>query len=189
MSGWDVCTMEPNGVLRWIECHPSLAGYIQAVGVIATVAIAIFGPPLGSWIAGIQARIARKRQTIKWAKALLPSVNTLIERIDARISTLGTYDEPDDGSWNIFHDNIMIELPGALDIMLVVSGNFDADRGACIKRLNDDARGYNKFVMDRLQLMQNSPRPSWEKFRADIFGALRQLKEQALETVAQIRRM
>jgi hypothetical protein len=38
MSGWDACLLEPNIALKWIECHPSTAGWLQAVfSVMATL--------------------------------------------------------------------------------------------------------------------------------------------------------
>jgi hypothetical protein len=43
-SGWDACVQEPWIFLRWLECHPALAGYLQFVGVF----VAIFG---SAWIA------------------------------------------------------------------------------------------------------------------------------------------
>lgn len=41
---WNACTMEPSAVLRWIECHPGLAGYVQAVGAVAAIAVALAFP-------------------------------------------------------------------------------------------------------------------------------------------------
>lgn len=42
MLEWNACTLEPNALLRWIECHSSLGGYIAAVGTIAAVFSAIW---------------------------------------------------------------------------------------------------------------------------------------------------
>jgi hypothetical protein len=49
MSGWDACTMEPNSILRWVECHPGLAGYLQALGVVAAVLVAFFAPRIADY--------------------------------------------------------------------------------------------------------------------------------------------
>jgi hypothetical protein len=44
MAGWDACTEEPNRWLRWIECHPGFASWLQAGGTIVAIAIAIAIP-------------------------------------------------------------------------------------------------------------------------------------------------
>ena len=82
---WDACTMEPRALLRWIECHPGLAGYIQAVGVVATVALALLGPPAARLWAAWKHRRARRRQTRAIALALIPFVNQISETIGDHI--------------------------------------------------------------------------------------------------------
>jgi hypothetical protein len=37
VSDWVACTSEPSSLLRWIECHPALGGYIQAIGVFVAI--------------------------------------------------------------------------------------------------------------------------------------------------------
>lgn len=49
MTGWDACIREPWAILRWIECHSGLAGYLQAVGTVAAVAVAAFAPRIAEW--------------------------------------------------------------------------------------------------------------------------------------------
>lgn len=43
MEIWNACTQEPNSWLRWIECHPGTAGWLQAIfsilAIIATAAV------------------------------------------------------------------------------------------------------------------------------------------------------
>jgi hypothetical protein len=41
---WNACATEPSAVLRWIECHPGLAAWVQAVGTIAAVLLAMAVP-------------------------------------------------------------------------------------------------------------------------------------------------
>lgn len=57
MAAWDACTQEPNSWLRWIECHPGLAGYLQALGVILAVVIAFLSPQIAGWYAKRQRRV------------------------------------------------------------------------------------------------------------------------------------
>ena len=41
---WNACTMEPSIVLRWVECHPAMAAWVQAIGTIFAVFIAVAVP-------------------------------------------------------------------------------------------------------------------------------------------------
>lgn len=40
---WNACTLEPNSVVRWMECHPGTGSYIQAFGGIAALVLSIVG--------------------------------------------------------------------------------------------------------------------------------------------------
>jgi hypothetical protein len=44
--GWDACTQEANVEVRWFECHPGTASYVQAVGSILAILVAILAPIL-----------------------------------------------------------------------------------------------------------------------------------------------
>jgi hypothetical protein len=41
--GWDACTLDPNWVVRWFECHPGAGSWAQAIlsGVAILAAIAV----------------------------------------------------------------------------------------------------------------------------------------------------
>src|SRR5271168_1205969 len=103
---WDACTIEPNSWLRWIECHPGLAGYVQAVGVVGTLMLALLGPPVAQLIEFVRERRARNKTTISVARSLLPYVNSMLERIEGRLVTLSTYSEPEGSDWGLFFQNM-----------------------------------------------------------------------------------
>ncbi len=44
MIGWSACTMEPNIILRWIECHPASVMTIQAIATFLAIVAAIAVP-------------------------------------------------------------------------------------------------------------------------------------------------
>ena len=48
---WNACSMEPSAALRWVECHPGLAAWVQAVGTIAAVLLAIAVPTAVEFVA------------------------------------------------------------------------------------------------------------------------------------------
>src|ERR1041385_7341778 len=51
---WNACAMEPSAVLRWVECHPGLAAWFQAVGTIAAVLLALAAPIASEFIARLR---------------------------------------------------------------------------------------------------------------------------------------
>ncbi len=51
---------ERNPLLRWIECHPGFAGYLQVLGVALSILVAAFIP---WWLANRDAR-ARRREAL-----------------------------------------------------------------------------------------------------------------------------
>ena len=76
--GWDACTQEPLAVIRWIECHPGTAGWVQTVGILLAIGTAVVIP----WIihtqqqrapaksearfnAGVQDALRQAREAIK----------------------------------------------------------------------------------------------------------------------------
>jgi hypothetical protein len=44
MMGWDACTQEPLAAIRWIECHPGTAGWVQTLGILLAIATAVVIP-------------------------------------------------------------------------------------------------------------------------------------------------
>ncbi|HEY2071783.1 MAG TPA: hypothetical protein VGG48_19640 [Rhizomicrobium sp.] len=186
MSGWDACTMEQNHWLRWIECHPGLAGYLQAVGVVGTLVLALLGPLVARWIGRFRERRARNAKTLSLARSLLPHVNTLLERIHGRLETLGTYSEPEGNDWGLFLQNMMIEIPGPLDIRF---SGFDLDQArlAFYARLVEEARGYDNTLGNKQR--EGAREGEWGALRRAIHADLTKLRELALDASAKIRDM
>ena len=59
LMGLNACGFEPSSAVRWIECHPGLAAWVQAVGTILAVVIALTVPIA----AELLARRGRSRRT------------------------------------------------------------------------------------------------------------------------------
>jgi hypothetical protein len=77
--------MEPSHTLRWIECHPSLAGYIQAVGIVGTLVLAVLGPPLIYLFNNLYGWWYRRLDAIVTAHNARVAVCNLLQQIDARL--------------------------------------------------------------------------------------------------------
>lgn len=81
MSTGNLCSVD---WLHWIECHPGLAGYIQAAGVIITVALALLGPPVVLLFRTARAWWLRRLDDIQYAHVARESIEAMITHIDAR---------------------------------------------------------------------------------------------------------
>jgi hypothetical protein len=44
VMNWSACTFEPNGIIRWMERHPGTSSYVQAIGAIAAIDLALAIP-------------------------------------------------------------------------------------------------------------------------------------------------
>ena len=65
---WDACTMEPSTWLRWIECHPALGSWIQGIGTLLAILVAVWVPMI------IRSREEHYEQTL-YEKRLLEIIS------------------------------------------------------------------------------------------------------------------
>jgi hypothetical protein len=77
MLGWDACTLEPNAVLRWIECHPSAAGWAQAFGTFVAVLVAIAVPAIGRYLESTAIKADRADRSRQFVTNLLPYIGAI----------------------------------------------------------------------------------------------------------------
>src|SRR4051812_33615780 len=73
MAGWDACTLEGLAFLRWIECHPALGGYLQAIGVV----MALGGTAASTYASLAPYREDRKRRGQVVVYRLMPPVSAI----------------------------------------------------------------------------------------------------------------
>jgi len=177
MLPWNACMSEPNWVLKWIECHPGLAGYIQAVGVVATLMVALLGPPLARAVAHWRARLARRTATTNTICGSDESVEALLERINGRLATVDTYGDPYGTDANLVFDNLGIEIPYRLDMQFFDNEVYERARLEFLQRLSNETRGYNMMLGQMRQ--QGVGEGGWEAFRAKIRAKLEDLKWEA----------
>lgn len=186
MMLWNACTQETNAILRWIECHPGLAGYIQAVGVVTTLMVALLGPPLARALDRRRARISRRNLTTSIIRGAEPSVAALMERIDKRLATVDDYG----AGLTFLLNNLGVEIPGALDMQFVSDEHYERNRLEFLQRLTNAARGYNVYLMELVQ--KGVPEGGWDSTRQTIRSKLEDLKWQTLgaqSAIAKVRRI
>lgn len=107
---------EPNAALRWIECHPSFAGYIVAVGTVAAFCLALFGPPLERWLRSKSETSALRTRTAQVLAAISPLIVSLIGDCGARRKILEAGRPKTETDRQQLLDQVLVVLPGALDV-------------------------------------------------------------------------
>ncbi len=185
---WDACTMDPHQWMRFIECHPGFAGYVQAAGVIATIAAAIFGPPAKlAYDRWMRAR-ARRRNTLETAWWFLSQVEEVVAAFDQRLARLrdpAVISEPD---WMKFQEELGLVIPMALEIRFVDANSVDVGRLAFTELLPDAMRAWNT------RTFENRTKPgfgtdAWREMVADMTARATKVRAVAVETKAQIEAM
>jgi hypothetical protein len=183
--------MEPNTVIKWIECHPGLAGYVQAVGVIAGVAIALFGPPIARWLERWHQRRARAKSIVRFARGCLPSIQLLIERIDmasARLHNFHNLHAIDAGQWNELIKSTGIEIPGTCDaVMYNQNDDWVLPDLKFLRDLIGRARGYNSALWESAQ--QGHTAKDLSDMRMQVRCGLNDLRAEASGALATIEAM
>lgn len=125
MISWDACTFEPNSILRWIECHPSFAGYLQAIGTIAAFALALLAPPIVSWVTDHRKRAAQLLRSQRVAAGLGGEVVTLGIECRNRLDRLRTAKCDTEEDRRSLLSVMPITLPGKIDLIDVESQGLD----------------------------------------------------------------
>lgn len=180
--------MDPHWWMRFVECHPGFAAYLQAAGVIATIVAAIFGPPAKlAYDRWIRAR-ATRRNTLETAWWLLSQVEEVIAAFDQRLARLRdptVLSEPD---WIKFQEELALVVPMALEIRYVDANSVDVGRLAFTELLPDAMRAWN------MRTFENRTKPglgieAWREMVADMTARATNVRAVAVQTKAQIEAM
>jgi hypothetical protein len=108
---WDACTMDPHHWMRFIECHPGFASYIQAAVVSVTLLGAIFYPPLRLAYEKWLRAYSRKKEAKRYAYSLLPEVETIISGMADRLASLQAVYVTTPPNWVTFQEQLGIVIP------------------------------------------------------------------------------
>jgi hypothetical protein len=125
MEHWGLCTIRPDGLLPWIECHPGLAGYLQAIGVVAAVAMAFLAPNITARFQRKQAQDEIKQNTRRFIptldKAMVVAVRTC-QNIETKI--ILQQGPPTGGNaWSDWFQSIAYVMPWELAQMEQIASN------------------------------------------------------------------
>lgn len=123
---WDACTLEPFFLLRWIECHPSLAGYIQAIGTVLAVGVAMAAPAIESYFARRQAAKDLRARTLGFIEMLAtPITDVGVDATRARAKWLAwKHGVPQAHLWTDLLNEMLVKIPPEL-MSLGYANDFD----------------------------------------------------------------
>jgi hypothetical protein len=117
---WDACTMDPHQWMRFVECHPGFAGYIQAIGAIAAVFIAFLSPRIAAWFAERDrhaARLQRTRDLISGLETPAIDVGVAAAQIKDALD-LWSKAPPGDLQWNNWCEkNLLLRPPPQFEFL------------------------------------------------------------------------
>lgn len=185
MAAWDACTLEPSAVIRWFECHPGSAGWVQAVGSLLAIGFAI-------WLGRRQMKEMRDQEEARRAAneealgmLLTPSVTTAlmdIERIEGVIA------QKDYGiaiitPANATRDDAVRAMsfrPPNNEDLIERAGDLSLDARRAVLKLFTFIGRFNEFVAGELpNLSGNAAR---DKYKAYIDLHLSRIKRAAADT-------
>lgn len=93
--------MEPSAALRWMECHPGFAGYVQAVGTVGAVVIALYAPRIAAYFSQKASQEQRRARTLILIQNLgTPTIDVGVEadRIKRALEEIEGL-PPNPGAW------------------------------------------------------------------------------------------
>jgi len=165
-----------------MECHPGSAGYIQAAGVILTVAGALFGPPIKASYQRWRVRRNRRRNADILAVRQGPDIELLLSRIDWRLEQLGAGSEA--GNHPVSIERFGVEIPGILDpTLLRRTPEVDFSRIVHITEFIEAVWAYNNALFNRpVTPGEDDP----DAFRQYLLACLLELKRQGGDVLAKV---
>lgn len=135
--------MDPHHWMRFIECHPGFASYIQAAAVSVTLLGAIFYPPLRLAYEKWLRTHSRKREAKRYAYDLLPEIETIISGMRDRLASLQAVNAATPPNWIKFQEQLGIVIPMMLDVANQRAEYIAVERLQFLTTLADKMRLWN----------------------------------------------
>lgn len=160
MGHWDACALEASLILRWIECHPAIAGWAQAVGTFVAIGFAY-------WLGKKQITEARRQEDEKQlakAKALAlliaPRFADVILELDRLKDIIAGRDHgmalvtPAVSTWQAAADSMTLHVSGYEDLLMRVDA-LPAGAASQVVRLFSFIEDFNNYVTEFLPQSQS----------------------------------
>jgi len=171
---WNGCMNEPVWFLRWIECHPGLAGYIQAAGTVIAVLVALYAPRIASWFEYRQWRAKCKARTQMLLESLgMPVAEVGVRAVQIKIALARQTEPPaSQEGWNVWFDTVVLRLPAGLDYWEQKLEGTDPDATLTYRNLADAVRSYNETCFKIRNIGSANAGYEWELFLSSLDGAI-----------------
>jgi hypothetical protein len=165
--------------MQFVECHPGFAGYVQAVGVILTVAIALFGPPLKALYDRWQVRREQREAADRVARAFLAQAEKILTHIDEGVEKISSANPH---NWRIVVSQVGIDVPTQFEAdYLAEDGSVDVARLCYIQRFLE-ALGKWNLSLSPLRFATRPIGPTeLSDAKVDLLARLVELRAQAAD--------
>ena len=172
-----------------MECHPGFAGYVQAAGVIFTIAVAIFGPPAKlAYDRWMRVR-ARRYNTRAAAWGTLIQVESVIAAFDSRLVRLRAPTVISEPSWNGFQEELALVVPITLERWNLDPNEFDIDHLTFLVSLGEELRIWNMRTFHYREGLPSRPIEAWKAMVADMIARAEVVRLAAVEAKKTIEAM
>lgn len=167
MMGWDACTLEPNALLRWIECHPATAAWAQAIGIVVTIAATAVIARWSILSEKTRAREEKEGRALVLAARLAPVVYELESACFRTLRFIADNASGFDMVQDIKGVEIALRIPISLpDDVLPRLDALNANDAGIIGALHHSLWRYNSFVeaeVPKLRMMNGEERAAYSE--------------------------
>jgi hypothetical protein len=177
--------MDPHQWVRFVECHPGLAGYVQAAGVILTILGAMFWPLLKRLYDRWLRSRARRQNTRRYAFAVLHMIEEIIAGFDLRLRRLR--EERGAPNWLNFQEGLSIVIPMALEIANLSVEEFNVEKLRDIQALCEALRGWNMRTWEYRGGAAPSDDEAWQAMAFEMLARAEKVRAKAFQARAAIR--
>jgi len=137
--------METSAIIRWMECHPGTSSYVQAAGVVLTLAGALFGAPIRATYLRWRHRRMLMESSDQWAATRIHDIHMMRDRI--RRSLKNARQESSLNEKAERYSACVIEIPGRVDASLMRDfSSLDVSRLDYLFGFVEDVRAFNNAL-------------------------------------------
>jgi hypothetical protein len=164
MTGWDACTMEPCAVLRWMECHPGFAGYVQAVGTVGAVVIALYAPRIAAYFSRRASQEERRARTLVLVQSLgTPTIDVGVEadRIKRSLEEIRKV-APNSSAWaDWFEKKLLLKPPLQFEFLHQHLADTDPNLTRVFREVAESVISYNSVRVQTANIGLTIAQSDW----------------------------
>jgi hypothetical protein len=156
--------MEPSAVLRWMECHPGFAGYVQAVGTVGAIVIAMYAPRIAAHFSKKARQEERRARTLVLVRSLgTPTIDVGVEadRIKRALEEIKRL-PPNAGAWaDWFEQRLLLKPPLQFEFLHQHLGDTDPELTRVFREVAESVVSYNSIRVQTGCVPQSIAHSDW----------------------------